>query len=475
MCVILHALKKRHVTKDEILQAMKVNNAGFFGMALKPDGSRRSIRTLSEDDFVKFFDETDSEDEFVMHARIPSRGLKTLDNVHGWEEDGVVFCHNMTLTELDEVMKDEKWDGTDSEYFFRKVFMPFYRALGDDAYKDGRLAEPLDRLVRIAIQRCNKFLFVMPDGRVLRYGSWVCEQDRKENGEIAFWASNSSYKVYKRAWGAQSFTAHEDDYGRDDYESWWKWNHPDKDEKPADTPKKLVYDGVALMEIMGLAYLARTGLKAFVLSQAAVMRQLAEEDNFLLGDDRGDGVMGRFEDLTDKVTNHVFGTADGKEDYSLVTAADPTQTELPDDVKPATPEHIGVYVDVWAAELERFLETRRGKYTDLMVHLGEGVVTGLAEDFEDRLDAALMMLNCSVDVDASSIDDAVTMFIPTSSRKNRFVMAKAKTVDLVVPDDTTAEEALETVTALLKTTQEYMAAEETAVENAHKGECPERS
>ena len=172
MCVILHALKKKHVRKEEILQAMKANDAGFFMAALKPDGGRETIRTLAQEDAVKFFDkEVGDDDAFVMHARIPSRGTKTLDNVHGWEQDGVYFCHNMTLSDLDDVMDEEKWKGTDSEFFFRKVFMPFYKALGKDAYKDGKFAEPLDRLVRIAVQRSNKFLFIMPDNGVRGTGT----------------------------------------------------------------------------------------------------------------------------------------------------------------------------------------------------------------------------------------------------------------------------------------------------------------
>ena len=199
MCIIATAAKKRHMSREEVLECMRTNSDGFFMAALHPDGSRSSIRTLDQDVAIKFFDETVKEDDaFVMHARIPSRGAKTLENVHGWEVDDIMFMHNMTITEVDAMMKRVKWDRTDSEFFFRKVFIPFYRGLGEDAYKDGKFHEDLDNLIQHFIGYNNKFCFIMPDNKVIRYGNWVSEPTRQENGETAFYASNSGYKVYNR-------------------------------------------------------------------------------------------------------------------------------------------------------------------------------------------------------------------------------------------------------------------------------------
>ena len=197
MCIIATAAKKRHMSREEVLECMKINSDGFFMAALHPDGRRTTIRTLDSAAAIKFFDETVQEDDaFVMHARIPSRGAKTLENVHGWEVDNIMFMHNMTITEVDAMMKRVKWDKTDSEFFFRKVFIPFYRGLGEDAYKDGKFHEDLDNLIQHFIGYNNKFCFIMPDNKVIRYGNWVNEPTRQENGETAFYASNSGYKVY---------------------------------------------------------------------------------------------------------------------------------------------------------------------------------------------------------------------------------------------------------------------------------------
>ena len=205
MCVIAVAAKKRHMKREEVLEAIKHNSAGFFGFTVH-DSARRTIRTLDDKEFMDFFDSVDDDDVWIMHARIPSRGEKNLANVHGWEEDGIVFSHNMTISDIDGMMKNVKWEGTDSEFFFRHIFMPFYRGCGPDAYKDGRFCQDLDNLVRHFCGYSNKFLFIMPDNRVVRYGQWVEEKDRKENGECAFYASNSSYKVYTPAWPAAGRT-----------------------------------------------------------------------------------------------------------------------------------------------------------------------------------------------------------------------------------------------------------------------------
>lgn len=196
MCIICTAAKKRHIKREEVLESMRINSSGFFMAALRPDGTRDTIRTLDSNEAIRFFDEkVKDEDAFVMHARIPSRGLKSLANVHGWEADNILFMHNMTLSDLDSMMKKVKWEGTDSEFFFKKIFLPYYRGLGEEAYKNGKFHEDLDNLIDHFCGYSNKFCFIMPDNRVIRYGTWVSEYDRKENGEVAFYASNSGYKV----------------------------------------------------------------------------------------------------------------------------------------------------------------------------------------------------------------------------------------------------------------------------------------
>lgn len=213
MCVIAVAAKKRYMKREEVLEAIRHNNAGFFGFTVK-DGKRESIRTLDDKAFMSFFDEKVGDDDlWVMHARIPSRGEKSIDNVHGWEEDGIIMAHNMTLSQLDGMMKYANWEKTDSEFFFRHVFMPFYRGCGEKAYEDGKFCQDLDNIVRYFCGSMNKFLFIMPDNSIVTYGDWVTEKDRTEDGKCMFMASNASYKVYERSWPARTAGGYHYPYG----------------------------------------------------------------------------------------------------------------------------------------------------------------------------------------------------------------------------------------------------------------------
>lgn len=232
MCVICCAAKKRHMKRAEVLQAIKSNNAGFFGFTVH-EGQRKSIRTLDDKEFMAFFDSVDDNDMWVMHARIPSRGEKNLANVHGWEEEGIVMAHNMTLSSLDEMMKHAKWEGTDSEFFFRHVFIPFYKGCGPEAYKDGQFCPDLDNLVRHFCGTTNKFLFIMPDNRLVTYGSWVQEADRQEDGKCAFYASNSSYKVYEQKWRPRTAVGFGSYGGYGSYGGWGCDDYSDDDDIPA--------------------------------------------------------------------------------------------------------------------------------------------------------------------------------------------------------------------------------------------------
>lgn len=207
MCVILHGLRKSLVKREELIEAMRTNSAGFF-LALIRDlenggrGVVSTVRSLEQADILKAWDGAKDDDEVVVHCRIPSRGDRSLDNVHGWKEDGIYFCHNMTISDLDGMMRRADWKNTDSEFFFRHVFIPFYRGCGKDAYKDGKFCRDLDNLVQHFCGYSNKFAFIMPDGRVIRYGSWISEPDRKVGGETGFWASNASYRAVARSWPA---------------------------------------------------------------------------------------------------------------------------------------------------------------------------------------------------------------------------------------------------------------------------------
>lgn len=178
---------------------MDANPAGFFMETIRKRRGKRpktkSVRTLDRDTLLRFFDAADEDDEIVFHARIPSRGETNIENVHGWTEDGITFAHNMTITSIDDMMKRANWNGTDSEFFFRKLFIPFFRGCGKSAYADGKFCDEVHNFVQHFVGYSNKFIFIMPDGTVLRYGEWGNEPNRlTEDGKVAFYASNATYK-----------------------------------------------------------------------------------------------------------------------------------------------------------------------------------------------------------------------------------------------------------------------------------------
>ena len=114
MCILIHNLRKDLLKEKELRQAMRENSAGFFIAALYKDKPREVIRTLDEKEAIDFWKKIPDDVETAMHFRIPSRGQKSLDNVHGWEEDGILVGHNLTLCDLHDMMKRVGWNGTDS-------------------------------------------------------------------------------------------------------------------------------------------------------------------------------------------------------------------------------------------------------------------------------------------------------------------------------------------------------------------------
>ena len=451
MCVILHALKKRHMRRPEIVEAMRANSSGFAMFALKPDGTRESIRTLDEKELLDFFDrKVEDDDEVAMHARIPSRGGKSLANVHGWEEDGVVFMHNMTITAVDGLMREDKWEGTDSEYFFRSMFMPLYRRWGSDAYKDGKLDPYLDRMVRVFVGYSNKFLFIMPDNRVLRYGNWVSEPLRKEGDQVAFFASNSTYKVYERTWsappaktaaaGRTSYLGYDDD-DEADYLDYWRHREPLNSSKPARRIgyEPATYDGRTLCSLVGNDAVAAAGLKLHVLANALAYRELAILDGATDGLDVSKRIAALHAVLLQFVHN-------GCED--LVDAANPCN-EVPAGSPPGSAEHMGAWLATWSTELESFLERDDGKVKVKYFRVAATRLCEAFDAFSARLDATLAISDVAINVHDTDVDRAIAAFAPGVSRKRRPTMWMARLTDLITPPDATDEDARASVESLL--------------------------
>lgn len=184
MCVIAKGARK-DFRADEFRQCMKTNGYGFFVAVLRKEPAHNTfVRTLDEEEAFKTYELAGPDDTVVLHARIPSRGgrKKNLADVHGWvSEEGIRFCHNGTIVPLDEAQKADGCEKmTDSEYFFRRIFLPLYRAEGN------KWTELVDRIVKIICAE-NRFLFIFPDNTVKTVGRFV-----EDHGCIF---SNCSYKV----------------------------------------------------------------------------------------------------------------------------------------------------------------------------------------------------------------------------------------------------------------------------------------
>jgi predicted glutamine amidotransferase len=194
MCII--AIKKRGVqfpTKKQV-KAMMDNNSDGNSMMWHKKGCKtlHTLRTLSNKDFLKAYDQLVERQRpediaLVMHFRIKTHGSAKVENTHCWfsPECNLGFAHNGVLS-----LKNRD-DMTDSETFFRDLFIPAYLQGGWDAG---------ERAVN-AVIGSSKFAFLSTNGEIHHYGNFLTKDG------ILF--SNSSYE--ERNWG--SYANYEKWYG----------------------------------------------------------------------------------------------------------------------------------------------------------------------------------------------------------------------------------------------------------------------
>lgn len=477
MCVIIHTKRKELLKKRELAEAMRANSAGFFLAALRPDGTREVLRTLDEKAATAFWERQPSDMEMVMHFRIPSRGDRNLENVHGWEEDGILFSHNMTLTVLDSAMKRDKWDNTDSEYFFKKVFMPLYKAFGAEAYKDGALCEPLDRVVRVICGGSNRFCFVMPDNNVLRYGDWAGDDPSRKtpDGKPGFFASNSSYRVYERSYpsyppytggkGGGSASADRfpnysrDGFGRVIYD-------PDPSDPGYDEGYWGDYGGCGGNEGAGCSD-GQSGKISFrqpevhstVECGGEVLRELAGDAGVLkiaLADLVMHNLVGYWETCSEKGAddpfidnmNAWFFPSQLNED--TYQAAIEGFTDLATLKKPGAKE-VEDFLGLYAGVLEKELNRPEGKSSAFSpVTVDRKRVKDALEELAVNIGGWCRAANLHLDWNAPSGEEFPTAYVMEQSRRGRPYMDTVCWDDLVYAEDVTGEDAIATVEFLLR-------------------------
>lgn len=189
MCIVgVKAKGVQFPTEKEIRNCISSNPDGT-AMAWNEGGKIHVFKSMSAEKFVakylKMVKRCKAEDTaLVFHARIATHGSTGLKNCHCWEGGGLAFAHNGILSVAN------RGDMTDSETFFRDIFLPIYNASGWKAAEK-------------AIDACigsSKFAFLDKNGRVWMYGHYQTQKD--VNGKKMCWSNSSyedrSYPVYSR-------------------------------------------------------------------------------------------------------------------------------------------------------------------------------------------------------------------------------------------------------------------------------------
>lgn len=219
MCII--AIKQKGVDFPSIerVQTMCENNSDGFALVwYHPTCGKQVYRTLKMFKFVEKFKQIartyDKErTTLFIHARIKTHGTLRIENVHGWSsrEVGLTFAHNGILSVAN------RDDLTDSETFFRDIFIPAYLYGGWDAG---------ERTIK-AIIGTSKFVFMDNKGKLIHFGTYI-------TGDDGILYSNSTYQPYyyksyniahrSNGWSRPKKSYHEPVYVSDCWEDEQGWD-----------------------------------------------------------------------------------------------------------------------------------------------------------------------------------------------------------------------------------------------------------
>lgn len=133
MCVII--AKTRHIKSPDIKifeNAMDNNPDGFAIAHKRPKKPWQTFKTLSKSLMLKYIAENgilNKNSRWVFHARIKTHGATELKNCHCWQDEhtDTIFAHNGVLS----ITADK--GRTDSETFYRHIFLPILRHEGREA------------------------------------------------------------------------------------------------------------------------------------------------------------------------------------------------------------------------------------------------------------------------------------------------------------------------------------------------------
>ena len=175
MCILV--IKQKGVKFPSIKQVETCceNNPDGFALSYSYKGRIKTYKTMDAKKFLAHYKNKvmtlPCEDvAMILHARIKTHGSVGIKNCHCWESDGMSFAHNGVLS-----IKN-RGDLTDSETFFRDIFLPIYRR--------GKSWENAELAIN-AVIGTSKFGFLERNGDIHHYGMF-----QQEDG-ILF--SNTSY------------------------------------------------------------------------------------------------------------------------------------------------------------------------------------------------------------------------------------------------------------------------------------------
>lgn len=192
MCIIAYGLKK-DIGNQHFQNCLTNNPDGFFLLGFKrgckDDNPKFLIRTLLKKEVVATWEKIPNDYIVLLHARIKTHGSISEKNVHGWNSSGWYFCHNGILS-----IKN-KGDLTDSETFFRYLFLPAFGETDIDETNEG-----IDDMVNSVIG-LSKFVF-WKKGKMLFYGNF----ERPDKNKFAYF-SNDTYQ--KKEYSYCSFSGDE--------------------------------------------------------------------------------------------------------------------------------------------------------------------------------------------------------------------------------------------------------------------------
>lgn len=181
MCVIIAKTKHIKSPSIETFETAMENNPDGFAVAHKCPGKPwQTFKTLSKSLMLKYIAENgilNKRSRWVFHARIKTHGAAELKNCHCWQDDhtDTIFAHNGILSITADKGK------TDSETFYRHIFLPILR-------HEGRRAAL--KACRVIINGTSKFavIFKKPINKnpIELVGEWIKEKGIYYSNKSAF-------------------------------------------------------------------------------------------------------------------------------------------------------------------------------------------------------------------------------------------------------------------------------------------------